>query len=308
MVRIFIFIALYLFSIVISFAQIQSSEILIKNGIIELPGTLTCSDSAKDLIIWIHGSGNIDRNGNQASLVKANYIQQFKDEIIKHDIAFFSYDKRTSNAMNMALSKNDTLVFDDYVADAEKVVSYFKEKKQFDRIILIGHSQGSLVSMLISKNADKLVSLAGLGERVDRALIRQLSKQNKQFGQIAEQYFKELEEKGSIKEVSPFLMSVFAEQNQPFLKNWMKYDPIKEIKKVTIPVLIINGTSDSQVRVEDAKALLKSKSDARLVVIDSMNHLLKIVKNRTEDMNAYVKPDFPLSEKLIKEIVTFVKE
>ena len=86
---------IHLFSIALVSAQITNEEILIKNDTIELPGTLSYSKKNSPLLIWIHGSGNVDRNGNQGTMVKANYIQQFRESINKNEIAFFSYDKRT---------------------------------------------------------------------------------------------------------------------------------------------------------------------------------------------------------------------
>ncbi len=51
-------------SIGITYSQIISEEVLIKNDSIELPGTLSFSKKQSKLIIWIHGSENVDRNGN----------------------------------------------------------------------------------------------------------------------------------------------------------------------------------------------------------------------------------------------------
>ena len=67
------------------------------NDSIKLPGTLSYNKDLKSqpLVIFIHGSGNVDRNGNQSGVnVQANYIKQFRDSVNKYDIAFFSYDKR----------------------------------------------------------------------------------------------------------------------------------------------------------------------------------------------------------------------
>ena len=153
-------------------AKIESQEVLIKNGDIELPGTLTSTKESKKLIIWIHGSGNVDRNGNQAGAnVKANYIKQFRDQINKQNIAFFSYDKRTANPKNVPFLKGT--IFDDFVDDAKKVVSHFKKNMKFDEIILTGHSQGSLVAMLAAHDADKYISIAGPAASVQKTIVAQ---------------------------------------------------------------------------------------------------------------------------------------
>ncbi len=55
----------------------------------------------------------------------------------------------------------------------------------------------------------------------------------------------------------------------------MKYDPANEIAKLKIPTLIIQGTTDLQISVNDAELLSKAKPDAQLVIIENMNHFLK---------------------------------
>ena len=302
---------LFLFFSIISlmtFAQqnITSEEILITNDSIELPGTLTFSKTKTPLIIWIHGSGNIDRNGNQGNIVKANYIKQFRDHINKKDIAFFSYDKRTANKKNFPHLKNT--LFTDFVKDAEKVIAHFKNDNRFTKIILIGHSQGSLVAMLAGKNIDKYISLSGPARPFDEVFIEQISKQSPMMVPFVKAHLKELKETGSIKKVNPFLASLFAKQNQPFLANWMQFNPSEAIKKLEIPILIINGDKDLQVPVSDAKQLHQANTASELVIIKNMNHILKDIQKEDDNMKSYYSADFPIAEQLIKTVTTFINK
>ncbi|MDG1397130.1 MAG: alpha/beta hydrolase, partial [Polaribacter sp.] len=176
MFRKLLYTVLILCNAAFSLAQVKTEEILIKNNDIELPGTLTYTKENTPLIIWVHGSGNVDRNGNQQPMIKANYIKQFRDSINKNDIAFYSFDKRTATPKNIQnLIKG--VDFTDFSADVEKVISYFQDKKQFSKIILIGHSQGSLVAMLASKNIDKYISLAGSALSADQVIVKQIHQQ-----------------------------------------------------------------------------------------------------------------------------------
>lgn len=305
--RIILYIICYSLGILAVQAQIQSEEILLKNDSIELPGTLTYTKSSTDLVIWVHGSGDVDRNGNQKSAnVKGNYVKQLRDSLNQRNIAFYSYDKRTANPKNVTLHKG--LVFDKFVLDVQIAISHLKKNYEFKSITLIGHSQGSLVAMLASSDVDKYVSLAGPGESIDKTIIKQLSAQNAALGDTARAYFKELRETGKIKKVNPFLMNIFAEPNQPFIANWMKYNPAEEIKNITIPILIINGTKDLQVKVSDANALKEGNPKAELVIIENMNHVLKDIKQDKDNYPSYFSPDFALSPELIKSISEFVKK
>jgi pimeloyl-ACP methyl ester carboxylesterase len=301
----FLYIAFFISSICFG-QKIKSEEILIKNDSIELPGTLTYLKENTPLIIWVHGSGNVDRNGNQKPTINANYIKQFRDSINKEDIAFFSYDKRTATKRNFAFSKS--MIFNGFVSDLKQVIHHFKNDRRFSKIILIGHSQGSLTAMLAAKNVDKYISLAGISAPLDDFIINEYQKASPVYGVIAKQHFEELNKTGAIKEVNPALAHLLAKPNQSFMKSWIAFNPSQEIKKLTIPVLIINGTKDLQVPIANAEALHKIVKGSELVLIKNMNHVLKIVNSQTENQQSYFTDKFPLSTELITTIVDFLKK
>ncbi|MAD97220.1 MAG: alpha/beta hydrolase [Flavobacteriaceae bacterium] len=293
----------------ICLAQVTTEDVKINNDEIELPGTLTFTSTKVPLLIWVHGSGNVDRNGNQAGLnVGANYIQQFREAINQKGLAFYSFDKRTANARNMPIIRDKGIVFQDFVSDVKETINYFKKDNRFSEIVLIGHSQGSLVAMLASEDADKYVSIAGPAETIDKTIIRQVSGQSAELAELCKSYFIELESTGEIADVDPRLLSLFAKPNQPFFASWMELNPVDEIKKIDQPILLINGDQDLQVPVNDLKQLHESKPKATMVVIKDMNHVLKTVKNQTENYTSYQSPKFKISEELINTIERFVKQ
>jgi hypothetical protein len=299
MTRIILYIAIFLITAISSFAQVTSEEINLNNGVIQLPGTLSFTSEKSPLLIWIHGSGGVDRDGNPAK-----YIQQFREAINKENLAFFSYDKRTANPKNAAFLKD--ILIDDFVSDIEVVIAHFKNDTRFTSIILVGHSQGSLLAMMASKNVDKYISVAGAGETIDKTIIRQISNQSEEFGKLTANYFLELKETGKIKEVNPNLLSLFAPQNQQFLSSWVELNPIDEIKKVTIPTLIIQGNKDIQVQIADAENLSKAKPDAQFVIIKNLNHVLKTIEKDEDNLKSYMSDSYPISEEFIKVIRDFV--
>tara|TARA_R100001377_G_scaffold85175_2_gene70651 strand:+ start:471 stop:1406 length:936 start_codon:yes stop_codon:yes gene_type:complete len=289
---------------------ITSEEVMLKNDSIILPGTLTYNKELKQqpLVIFIHGSGNVDRNGNQLGLANANYIRQLADSLNQRDIAFYRYDKRSANWLNLRFMMKD-LNFVRFVDDAKIAINNFKDDKRFSNITLIGHSQGSLVAMLASTDyVDKYVSLAGPADPIDVIMVKQLKIQNDTLGIKAEVHFKELKDSGTIEDVDPKLISVFAKPNQPFFKTWMAYNPSEEIKKLTIPILILNGDKDLQVFESDAKGLHQANPKSELVIIPNMNHVLKRINLDEDNEKSYKSPDYPLSEILINTLETFIKK
>jgi TAP-like protein. len=91
--------------------------------------------------------------------------------------------------------------------------------------------------------------------------------------------------------------------------SWLRYNPQEAIKKLSIPVLIVQGTNDIQVPVLDAEKLAAAKPAAKLLIIQDMNHVLKIVSgDRQANMATYQDPSLPLAEQLVTGIVSFVKD
>lgn len=298
---------------ILGFSQtkIITEDILLKNDSIQLPGTLTYTknETPQPLVIFIHGSGNVDRNGNQAGLSNANYIKQLSDSLALRNIAFYRYDKRTATPSNIKFIMK-ALYFEKFVEDAELAIKHFKDDKRFSNITLIGHSQGSLIAMLASKHTvNKYISLAGPANTIDVSIVKQIKLQNgDSLATLVKAHFKELRETGTIKNVDPNLLSLFNAQNIPFIKSWMAYNPTEEIKALNIPVLILNGTKDLQVFENDAKALHAAKTESQLIMIKDMNHVLKTITNNADNKKSYSAPNFPLSKKLITVLTKFIKK
>ena len=290
---------------------ITSEDILIMNDSIQLPGTLTYNAKLKKqpLVIFVHGSGNVDRNGNQGMAASGNYLKMLNDSLAQRDIAFYRFDKRSATPSNIKFMMKD-MKFEGFVDDMNLVINKFKDDKRFSSISIIGHSQGSLVAMLVDHtHIDKYISLAGPSRSIDKILVEQIRFQNgDDIALKVESHFKELAEKGSIEDIDPMLMGLFNKPTQPFLLSWIKYNPSEEIKKLKLPILIINGTKDIQVLPIEAEKLHSANPKSKLVIIDKMNHVLKIIEKDEDNMASLMTPDFKLSEELVDVIEIFIKK
>ena len=87
----------------------------------------------------------------------------------------------------------------------------------------------------------------------------------------------------------------------------MKYDPADEIRTLPIArILIAQGSTDIQVDVDDARRLASVRPDARLVIVEGMNHVLKAADSSTASQNdAYTNPDLPVVPELLHELTAF---
>lgn len=274
-------------------------------------GSLVVPPSVEDppLVIIIAGSGPTDRNGNQSFLKNDSY-KKLARGLAKEGIASFRYDKRIFKIQELGITENE-LRFDDFVTDAVSVMEYFEEKDNFGKIIILGHSQGSLIGMLAAKEkADAFISVAGAGRPIDSIIVEQISLQMSGFKESTRNAFTEMRESGSTSNYNPMLEAIFRPSAQSFLLSWMNYDPEKEIGSLDIPVLIINGTNDFQVGEKEAELLKKGKPEAELVLLEGMNHVLTKIEgdDTLTNSKSYNEPALPLHPELVPTISAFIKE
>ena len=264
------------------------------------------------IVLIIAGSGPTDRNGNQPLSLMTNAYRMLAEELQDNDIASLRYDKRGIGASAAAGPDEINLRFEDYVDDAAAWIDMLASEKEYSKIIVLGHSEGALVGMLAcqkSGNANGFISLCGSGRTVDALILEQLGRQLKFQDDTAQKKILESLKCGeTVDDVPKELLTLFRPSVQPYMISWMKYDPAVEIEKLTIPTLIIQGTKDIQISLEDAEILAKAKPDANKTIIDGMNHVLK---NSTTtfslfQLSDYANPDSPLNEKLTPAIVKFI--
>lgn len=74
-------------------------------------------------------------------------------------------------------------------------------------------------------------------------------------------------------------------------------------------MLILQGTTDIQIGVSDAKLLAAANPSAKLVIIDGMNHVLKEVSpEREKQLQSYGDPNLPVAPKLVEEVVMLIQK
>ena len=300
----------FLFSTII-FAQektFKTEEISIDpmlNGTLYKPNK---SSKKTNLVILIPGSGIPDRNGNQPG-ASNNSLKFLSEGLASKDIAVFAYDKRAIAQLKAGNISEKDVTFDDVITDVKQIIQYFKSKKEFNKIIISGHSEGSLVGMIASKdNADAYVSIAGAGRPIDEILEEQVVKQAPFLKTELRKNLDILKSGQTFKLENKMLSSLFRESVQPYLISWFKYDPRVEIKKLQIPVLIINGTKDLQVPESDAKLLHEAYPKSELVIIENMNHVFKEIKEDSENMKSYNDLTLPVVPELIEKVAGFTKK
>lgn len=275
-------------------------------------GTLLSKNKDQKLAIIIAGSGPTDREGNNPLGVDSYSYQMLAHALDSQNIATFRYDKTgIGKSRNMDLKESD-FVFENGIKDAENIFDFLHDSLGFKNIYFIGHSEGSLVGMIASqkRKAKGFVSIAGAGRPIDVVLQEQMANANDSIKTDMKYIISQLKKGKEVNEklIPPPLMQLFRKSIQPYIISWMKYSPEKEIKKLTCPVLILQGTCDIQVKENDAKNLHEANKKSTLDIIPLMTHTLKNAgKDCVNQQKTYSDATMPLNQLLVKDIANFIK-
>jgi uncharacterized protein len=298
----------------------DSIEVELKTPTGTLYGTLLMPVSVTPITIVIFhaGQGPSDRNGNfDGSPQKHDSLKLLAESLAAQGIATLRFDKRGVGKSEPALAHMEDLRFENNVEDMVSWLEYARKDSRFDKIVTVGHSEGSLIAMIASHKfgADAYVSIAGAGRPAWQIALEQHKKFYKL--QLTPQEFAETERivsewrEGRVvpNPALPleFRNGIFNLSGQPYLISWYRYDPAKEIAKLKMPILVIHAMDDLQVTKKDSEILAKANPKAKLKLIKNMNHVLKEVLSREEKRAIHSNPNLPLNEELVYEVVKFLK-
>ncbi|WP_404339646.1 alpha/beta hydrolase [Pseudoalteromonas mariniglutinosa] len=280
----------------------------VDSGVLE--GTFLKAENSNTVALIISGSGPTDRNGNNPSMIN-NSLKMVAEELKQAGISSLRYDKRGVGASANAGLVEENLRFEHYINDAKKWLTFLNSQNGFEHITVIGHSEGALIGMIVAQSSivDSFVSIAGAGQSADKIIQKQLTSQPASVSEPSIAILEKLVHGKIVDNVPPSLGVLFRPSVQPYLISWFRYDPLKEFKKLKKPLLILQGDTDIQVSVEQAKLLHGVNRQADLKIIEGMNHVLKEAPlDKSRNIQTYNDPKKPVMPEVFSEISQFLKE
>lgn len=295
--------------------SVVESPITLKTMGSTLSGTLAMPKDANGkvpVVLIIPGAGSVDRNGNDPSVdLNANTYKLLAYALGKAGIASVRYDKRMIGQSTSG-DKEKNLSFEDYIDDATSLLNMLAEDERFSKIIIAGHGQGALVGA-IATNEEPVkgyISLEGAGEPEFTMLTNAMKSQPQYKANDINRMLDSLKRGKTWDNIDISLYSIARPSIQPFIMSWCRYDPQREIKKLKMPVLIIQGTTDLEVSVDNGNKLKSAaRSSAVYTVIRGMNFVLKDApEDREKNLATYKDPNLPLNQDMVKAVVDFIQE
>ena len=254
-------------------------------GAVTLVGTTTLPRDISrpvPVAVIVAGSGPTDRNGN-GPLVQTDLYLQLAHQLAERGIASVRYDKRGIAASAKGVNHPE-LTLDDYADDVGAIAREIATDKRFSRVFLIGHSEGAgLVLQAANRGAPVagVVMMSGIGRRLASVLHDQFSLQGDSATVVKiDSAFARFIRGDSVGDVPPLGRSIIIPLYRKLLVSMAAYDPPAEVKRVPVPVMIVQGGMDLQVDVKDADALRAARPDAAVLIIPAANHVFKAATSR----------------------------
>jgi uncharacterized protein len=230
-------------------------------------------------VLLIAGSGPTDRDGNSPLQEPFDNLKRLAHALAARGIASLRYDKRgVGESIYPGLSE-EALRFEHLVDDAVALAERLAREERITRISLVGHSEGALIAALAAEDAraQGVVSIAGAGRRASALMRRQIEGHLPEaLAQPALAALDALEAQRMVEDIDDALVLLFRPTVQPYLMSWFRYDPPQVLADLSLPVLLVHGAADTQVEVEHARLLHAARPDARLKVLEHMDHTLAV--------------------------------
>jgi pimeloyl-ACP methyl ester carboxylesterase len=293
--------------------SLVETPITVKTLVGTISGTLTTPKDVSGkipVVIIIPGTGPIDRDGNSNNGLNTNMYKLLAYALGKSGIASLRYDRRMVG-QSTGNQKENELRFEDNVDDVVSLIEMLATDERFSKIVIAGHSEGALVGMLATSDepVKGFISLEGAGYPGEKILMDQMKNQPQYMADGIKNILDSLRRGKINPNVDPQLYGIARPSVQFYMMSWCRYDPTQVIRKLKMPILLIQGTTDLQVTPDNGQKLKSAKSSAILMPIRGMNYVLKTAPSDKEpNLATYKQPDLPLNAEMVADIVDFIQK
>ena len=300
-----------------------------------LKGTLTLPDEKNNYpaVILVTGSGAQNRDEqigqHKPFLVIADYLT-------KAGIAVLRYDDRH---LNMSVKQGWKYTTMDLAGDAKAAVDFLFLTENIDTsfIGIAGHSEGGTIAPIVASSDPRvsfIISLAGTsisGREIAFKQANVFAENPKELRfknesteilinepdiKLRKQKIKHLNNTiyGSFNIIAKIKLCLWIDMTvSEWNRFFILYDPSEAWKKVTCPVLALNGEYDIQViadenlaAIEEALKIAKNK-DYSIIKVPKANHLFQIVKTgNAKNYNSMVKEYLETEQTFAPEVLKII--
>jgi dienelactone hydrolase len=275
----------------------------------KLPGTLTLPNGSGPFpaVVLVHGSGPSDRDETVGG---TKLFKDLAEGLASRGVAVLRYDKRTYVYAPRIKGIRDFTINEETVDDAVRAAALLKKQPEVNpqKVYLLGHSMGGYIVPRIAEDEKfaGLIVMAGNARPMEELMVDQAEYLKMPASDIAgikaqAKRIKALEPGDAD---GPALLQI----PPSYWLDLRDYDPVASAKKLTEPMLFLQGDRDFQVTAKDLslwKAGLAGRKDVTFRNYPALNHLFVAGEGPSTEPE-YRKPGH-VSQEVVDEIAKWVK-
>jgi dienelactone hydrolase len=234
-------------------------------------------------LVLVHGPGPNDRD---ESIYSNKIFADLAVGLASRGLAVLRYDKRTKT-YSAKMSDMDYTVEQETVEDAARAAALLRHQPEIDanRIFVLGHSLGGYLAPRIAAQDGRLAGLVFLAANARPVEIMALE-QNEYVASLGNGPSPEVQKRLAdlraevlkVKNLAPGKGNPPVLMGLPlaYLLDLKGYDPLAAAKRLSIPMLFLQGGRDFQVTMKDFdlwKSALGGRSNVTFRTYPALNHL-----------------------------------
>ena len=297
-------------------------------GMIKMP-----KGEVKAGIVIVDGSGPNDMN---MTLGQNKMMKHLSDQLAEKGFAVLRFNKRTyqyGKELAKIGMQNKTLIKDEFIDDAAEGLKTLAKEQGIptDKLFILGHSQSGSYLPVINETAGNLakgyIILSGTPTNIAELSKKQLEKVIEEGSENADEEQVKMM-KQNIKTNDELLKKIETmsdeELNKPenypfgipgvYVKDLMKYDPIKLYNYSKLPIFIRIAEFDKQVPVSELElwknGLDKNENDS-IEEVKGANHMMQPSDGKTKLANLITdeyQKDAPIVSSVIDDIAAWIEK
>lgn len=276
----------------------STEDVDFKHDGVNLTGTLAspelCLPEEMTAVVLVSGSGQQNRD---EELMAHRPFAVLADALARGGVASLRYDDRGCGGSGGVFEEATTLDF----ADDARAALRFLRARGFNKVGVIGHSEGGTIAFMLAADEegapDFIVSLAGMADRGDSTLFRQIERMTELQG--APKKIASIAAKASMRKL--------LKQKSAWMECFLTLDPAPYVSGVKCPCLALNGDKDSQVIPEFNLSKIEAlcpAADCRLY--PGLNHLFQHCT--TGLSNEYSRIEETMSPEVLSDILAWIRQ
>jgi hypothetical protein len=263
--------------------------------------------------VLVHGSGPHDADETIGAL------KPFRDlalGLASRGVAVLRYEKRT-RAHPRALPPNEWTLEEETIEDAVAACQLLRGRTEIDprRILVAGHSLGGMAAPFIAARDGKLAGMVLLAANA-RSVLDLLEEQTQYLAKLAgpppEAVRKKLEAiREGIQAIRAGKLEGVTEKlgmPAPYLARLHQTDPVEAAKKLTLPILVVQGGRDYQVTKADFdlwKKHLDGREQVTFKLYDDLNHAFVVGKGPSSPAEYQVRGH--VDERVVQDLTGWIR-